>query len=94
MSGLAVRFGSRNDSASCMSVLRRPDRVVVESRSEREGCYQRELVKCGKARCKRCKRKPTHGPYWYLYQWLPGKHGARGRLRSTYIGKEFERRIG
>lgn len=68
-------------------------RVVLESRSETEGTYQRELIKCGNARCRRCKRAPVHGPYWYLYQWQPSRRVNSGRLRSIYIGRELQRRI-
>lgn len=39
--------------------------------------YQREMVKCGKAKCSK-----WHGPYWYAY-WTEGT-----RTRSLYIGKE------
>lgn len=75
---------------------RKPARIVVESRAEREGTYQLELVKCGKEKCRRCRRAPAHGPYWYFYQWQPGTKAKRagGRLRSTYIGKVFARRTG
>lgn len=68
-------------------------RVVLESRGETEGLYQLELVRCGNERCKRCKRRATHGPYWYLYQWQPGRRVNTGRLRSIYVGKELQRRI-
>lgn len=45
--------------------------------------YQRELVKCGKANCKRCSKRGAagHGPYWYAY-WT-----TFNRTRSLYIGK-------
>jgi hypothetical protein len=46
------------------------------------------LVRCGNARCKRCKRRATHGPYWYAYRWSQ----AAQRLVSRYIGKELDRR--
>lgn len=38
--------------------------------------YQRELVKCGKPKCRK-----WHGPYWYAY-WTEGT-----RTRTLYIGK-------
>jgi hypothetical protein len=40
--------------------------------------YQRELVQCGKAKCRR-----WHGPYWYAYT------RKDGRARSFYVGKDF-----
>jgi hypothetical protein len=39
---------------------------------------RRELVLCGKAKCKR-----LHGPYWYAY-WQQG-----ARTRKVYVGKEL-----
>lgn len=75
-------------------IKRQRGRIVVEVRSESEGVYQRELVKCGKAKCGRCRRKPAHGPYWYLYQWQPSTRTREGRLRSVYVGKELVRRVG
>lgn len=53
---------------------------------------QRELVRCGKAKCRRCRKRPTHGPYWYAYIWRPTKNGVGGRLVSRYIGKELDLR--
>lgn len=38
--------------------------------------YQLELVKCGKAKCRK-----WHGPYWYAY-WSVGE-----RTRTLYVGK-------
>jgi hypothetical protein len=57
-------------------------RIVLEKRSIAGITYQRELVRCGKPRCKRC----PHGPYWYAYFWdaLAGRHG---RTKSQYVGK-------
>jgi hypothetical protein len=46
--------------------------------------YQLELVNCGKTACKRCKRGPAHGPYWYAY-WTD----SRGKQHSKYIGKHL-----
>ena len=57
-------------------------RQILETRSGSDGAhlvrYQRELVKCGKAKCQR-----WHGPYWYAY-WRAG-----ARVRKKYIGKNF-----
>jgi len=54
--------------------------IIVETRHGRAASrgitYQRELVLCGKARCKK-----RHGPYWYAY-WKYGN-----RLRKRYLGK-------
>lgn len=41
--------------------------------------YRYEVVKCGKAACKRC----PHGPYWYRYT----RDSKGGRLRKTYVGR-------
>lgn len=38
--------------------------------------YQRELIQCGKPKCKR-----WHGPYWYAY-WT-----TENRSRTLYIGR-------
>ena len=40
--------------------------------------YQRELIQCGKPKCKR-----WHGPYWYAY-WTSGN-----RSRTLYIGRNL-----
>jgi len=45
--------------------------------------YQWELVKCGKAKCRRCAKRPSHGPYLYAY-WSDG-----GKTRQLYIGKIY-----
>lgn len=59
-----------------------PGRTVVELVSIGDGTvFQRELVKCGKAKCKKCRKRPAHGPYWYAYQWREGKTVSR------YVGK-------
>jgi hypothetical protein len=39
--------------------------------------YELQLIKCGKATCKRC----PHGPYWYAFWQI------HGRTRSRYIGQ-------
>ena len=75
------------------SEMARASRTIVERRTEAEGNYQLELIRCGKVACKRCKRRPAHGPYWYLYQWQPAQGSRAARLRSTYVGKSFQRRI-
>lgn len=38
-------------------------RAVVEERPAPRGTYRRELVRCGKERCKKCAEGPAHGPY-------------------------------
>jgi hypothetical protein len=48
----------------------------VDKIDGRSVTYQRELVKCGKPKCRK-----WHGPYWYAY-WTWGK-----RTRTLYIGK-------
>lgn len=48
----------------------------ADSIDGRSVTYQRELVKCGKPKCRK-----WHGPYWYAY-WTWGK-----RTRTLYIGK-------
>lgn len=65
-------------------------RIVVESRPVMlpapvgEGFAQRELIRCGKPKCKRCRKRASHGPYWYVY-FRKGK-----RLVSRYLGKSLE----
>jgi hypothetical protein len=58
-----------------------PGRQVVEERPATAGTLRLEMVKCGKARCKKCERGEGHGPYWYLYV------RRNGKLISRYIGK-------
>jgi hypothetical protein len=48
--------------------------------------YRQELVDCGKAatgRCRTCTNGPSHGPYWYAYQWSDGKTHKR------YVGRSL-----
>ncbi len=59
-------------------------REVVEERPAARGTYRRELVRCGKERCKKCAEGPAHGPYWYHY------FRRGGRLTSRYVGKELK----
>jgi hypothetical protein len=54
---------------------------VVEERPASAGTLRLERVKCGKARCKKCKEGEGHGPYWYLY------YRRSGKLTSRYVGK-------
>ncbi len=54
---------------------------VVEERPARAGTLRLEMVKCGKTRCKKCEKGPSHGPYWYLY------YRRHGKLTSRYVGK-------
>lgn len=58
-------------------------REVVEERAAPRGTYRRELVRCGKERCKKCAEGPAHGPYRYHY------FRRDGRLTSRYVGKEL-----
>src|SRR3954454_1776901 len=58
-----------------------PGRQVVEERPASAGTLRLEMVKCGKARCKKCERGEGHGPYWYL------SFRRNGKLTSRYIGK-------
>jgi len=56
---------------------------------------QRELVNCGKSKCKKCRRGASHGPYWYAYIWRPrtamgDAPQLRARLVSRYIGKTLD----
>ncbi len=45
--------------------------------------YRPELVKCGKADCKKCAGGGGHGPYWYRF------YRQEGKLRKQYIGKNL-----
>lgn len=59
-------------------------RKVVERRRGSTGQWlQSEMVRCGKARCKKCAEGDGHGPYWYLYFTNP----KTGRYTSKYVGK-------
>lgn len=61
-----------------------PRRHVVKEQRTGKITYRLERVNCGKERCKKCKKAPSHGPYWYGY-WREG-----GKLKSKYIGKELK----
>lgn len=43
--------------------------------------YRLQFIRCGKPKCKRCRRAPAHGPYWYAF-WKES-----GRSRSAYAGR-------
>lgn len=45
--------------------------------------YRQEMIKCGKAQCKKCSTGPTHGPYWYAFTTTNGK------TTKKYLGKEL-----
>ena len=71
----------------------RANRVEIKPKKSREVVrreqigymtLQLEKVNCGKAKCRKCKAGPAHGPYWYGY-WKDGN-----RTRSKYIGKKIE----
>lgn len=62
----------------------KPGREIVERKIANGVCYQLELVKCGKPKCK-CAIGKAHGPYWYAYFRQDGK------LKSKYIGKVLVR---
>lgn len=66
--------------------VKKRSRVIVEARAVRGVLYQRELVRCGNTRCKRCGVRAVHGPYWYRYAWST----KRKRLVSKYIGKKWK----
>ena len=57
--------------------------IVASFKLPQTALYQQELVQCGKPKCKRCRRWPAHGPYWYAYAWSQ----KTKRLVSTYVGK-------
>lgn len=59
-----------------------PTAPGIDRRVRGRVTYQRELVRCGKARC-HCSSSSgkLHGPYWYAYHW------RGGRVRKLYIGK-------
>ncbi len=52
--------------------------------TDRHITYQRQMRKCGKASCHKCREGASHGPYWYAF-W----RNDEGRLRSGYIGKDL-----
>jgi len=49
--------------------------------------YQLKLIRCGNKRCNRCRRRATHGPYWYAF-WTRGS-----RTSSRYVGKNLPRAV-
>ncbi|MDQ6661026.1 MAG: winged helix-turn-helix domain-containing protein, partial [Chloroflexota bacterium] len=42
--------------------------------------YRQQYTRCGKERCRKCRKGSGHGPYWYAY-W-----SENGRTISKYIG--------
>ena len=49
---------------------------------------QRQYVRCGKDRCKKCGPGGAgHGPYWYAY-WRAGP-----KVKKHYLGKELPRQL-
>jgi hypothetical protein len=53
--------------------------------------YRQQLVKCGKPKCRRCRRGPAHGPYWFA-EWREKDRSApkkarRGKLKTKYVGR-------
>lgn len=73
----------RKQDEALRQVPLKKGREVVETHSAGKVTYRRELVKCGKKKCK-CNKGKLHGPYWYSYSWN-GK-----KLSSTYIGKTLK----
>jgi hypothetical protein len=76
---------ARASSSSAKALANKPRPLqAVENKHTNEGghaiTYELRPVLCGKPGCKR-----HHGPYWYAY-WTQG-----GRVRTVYIGKEFQR---
>ncbi len=80
-----VRLGERIDAELTRRELAKREHPrghqVVEQRPAKAGTLRLERVKCGKARCKKCQKGPSHGPYWYLY------YRRGGKLTSRYVGK-------
>jgi hypothetical protein len=65
-------------------------RAIVQVFHRGQTLYQLERVRCGNARCKRCKIKlGGHGPYWYAYRWVVRSQKGKARLVSTYVGKQL-----
>lgn len=75
-------------------------RIVVESRSidadpqhpwKGTITMQRELVNCGKKKCRKCRTRASHGPYWYAYrqQEYQGRN-REAKTRTAYIGKRYD----
>lgn len=50
--------------------------------------FRRQYVDCRKPKCTRCKRGPSHGPYWYA-EWK----ASNGKVRTRYIGKHLPRAL-
>jgi hypothetical protein len=73
-----------DEKAKAGEIFSSPSRIVVEERKARDITYRLEFVKCGKASCRKCRRGPAHGPYWYAYG-----RGSR-RARNKYIGKTLD----
>lgn len=67
----------------------RMGRGPVERALSRAGVtYELQRIDCGKKRCQRCRRGPSHGPYWYAYWW------SKGKTRSKYVGKQLPAALG
>ena len=60
-----------------------PGYVKSDTEASHHTLYRQELVRCGKANCKKCVNGPAHGPYWYSFQTNSGK------TTKKYLGKEL-----
>ena len=47
-----------------------------------EMTYVQQRTRCG--RCRACRNRAGHGPYWYVYFF------AGGATRARYIGRKFQ----
>ena len=43
--------------------------------------YRQQVSYCGKPRCRKCRERTGHGPYWYAYKTVDGQ------TTRTYVGK-------
>jgi len=64
---------------------KKPDPVIVQTMHVEGITYQRRMVDCGKARCRKgcASGRAAHGPYWYAVVWNP----KTGKSRTEYVGK-------
>lgn len=44
-------------------------------------------TRCGRATCPHCTSGLGHGPYWYLFSFIPNENGGRRKRKSQYIGR-------
>jgi len=83
---LCARIADEKKKAG--EVVKSPGWIVMEERKAEDATYRLVLVKCGRPGCRKCRRGPAHGPYWYEFRSGAGKRASR-----KYIGKTLDPQV-